>query len=201
MAIRDLLWACPECGEIRALRAAKKGDVCSACGTSYRRGAGSAIVAEPPDGDAVERPAAEWVDRLPDRTTLVEPPAEDDWDERVEARFATGEAPVRVGGEYLGRAERFGPKRPGELRLRSDHVAFRTDDGEERRWPLERVTAVQASSSTLQLKMRGEPVISFGFPSGSVRFCEERLQQLLRRFYRHRGKGEILEFQPRLVTR
>lgn len=201
MAIRDLLWACPRCEAVRALRAAKDGDACTACGTVFRRGAGSAIVADPQDGEAVVRPAAEWVERLPDPASLAALPADERWDEHVEARFACSETPVRDGHEYLGRVERFGPARTGMLRLRPRRLTFDDDDGAERAWPLERITAVQASSRTLQLKMRGDPVVSFRFPSGSLRFWEVRLQQTLRRLHRERYQVEILEFQPRIVTR
>lgn len=61
-------------------------------------------------------------------------------------------------------------------------------------------TAIQASSSSIQIKARGEPVVSFRFPEDSPRFWEELLQEALRRFYRERGMGEIREFQPRIET-
>lgn len=160
------------------------------------------IVARPPDGgQPVARPVAAWVERLPDPTLLAELADDGRWDERVEARFARSETSIHDGGVYLGRVEELGPAHPGVLRLRPDRLIFEVDEGAPRTWPLERITAVQASSSTLQLKMRDEPVVSFRFPAGSLRFWEERLQQTLRRLYRREGRGEIVEFQPRVVAR
>ncbi len=206
MAIRDLLWACPLCGTEGGIRPAGKGETCGACGTRYRRGRGATIVAALPDGAVETLPAAAWADRLPEiRATPrfhAQAPADRPLHrERARARFAAGEAVVRLRRVFMNRIERFGPPRDGELVLRHDRLDFLPDDGALEAWPFDTVTAVQPSSSTLQVKARGRPVVSFRFPHGSARFWEELLAAALRRHYHTTGRGEIVEFQPRIVAR
>ncbi|MBI4545502.1 MAG: hypothetical protein HY703_09925, partial [Gemmatimonadetes bacterium] len=119
----------------------------------------------------------------------------------VEARFQLGAAPIRPGRVFYGHIERLGPPRRGRLTLRAGEVMFQPLEGEERRWPLDALTALQSSSGTLQIKPRREGVVSFRFPDSSVRLWEEVLRASIRRFYRSAGKGEVLEFQPRIVLR
>lgn len=206
--IRDLLWACPECGTIDGLVELKRGEEgCGACGTRFRRGSGAMIEATLPDGARVARAASEWAARLPDPESIfptdeeaengVRPIRETD----VIARMATGFQVVRHGSEYLGRIERLGPRRPAKLRLYAHALELAGLDREGRTWPLERITAVQPSSSTLQIKVRDEPVISFRFVNSSPRLWEGLVCAALRKLYRERGLGEIVEFQPRIATR
>ncbi len=196
MAIRDLLWACPACGEHEGLVAGRGGEVCRRCRARVRRGQGATIVVEAPGQPPVVRGAAEWVDALPQ-------PADDG---RVEGHALLREAdaarPLREGQELLGFVERFGPGIPGMLAVRDDAIVFRPDGaGAERVWPLLDVTAVQPASSTLQLKVRGQPVITLRFTQGSVRLWEHRIQRRLRAAWRAAGRGDIVEFQPRVTTR
>ncbi len=204
MAIRDLLWACPLCGTVGGLHADGKLERCTACGTVFRRGPRSTIVATGPDGQADAHRATEWAARLP-----AEPPPLTEAGgagervrrrDRVLARFALGDEPIRRGGTFLGFMERLGPPRAGELTLTDDALALRLD-GEERRWPLASVAALQASSATIQVRPRGAPIVSFAFPESSVRLWEESIAAALRRKWRSMGRGEILEFQPRIVAR
>ena len=209
MAIRDLLWACPLCGTVGGLARARGGDACRACGASFRRAGGSAIQARMPDGRVQTRPSAEWAAALP-----PEPPPAADPDpagraggerfwrrDRVLARFALGDEPIRLGGEFLGTMERLGPKRPGALTLTAEALDLRLDDGEVHRWPLEELSALQASGGTVQVRPRGQPIVSFAFPESSARLWEESIAAALRARWRGLGRGEIAEFQPRIVGR
>ncbi|HEX7049508.1 MAG TPA: hypothetical protein VF188_04795 [Longimicrobiales bacterium] len=202
MAIRDLLWACPACGIECGLRRARGGERCASCGTTYRRGRGSTIVAQRPGRSRVVLPAATWVDRLPEIADRVvhggRPPLHE---EPVRVRFATGDAPIYHRGVYLNRIERFGPPRSGRLALMPDGLSFHADDGAGEHWSFDAITAVQPSSTTLQIKARGRGPASLRFPDGSTRFWEQLLTATLRRHYREAGRGEIVEFQPRIVTR
>ncbi|MBX6363606.1 MAG: hypothetical protein IRZ00_07040 [Gemmatimonadetes bacterium] len=199
MAIRDLLWACPLCGLEGGLHPRDAVDACSGCGARFRRGRGSEIVAELRDGRIERRLAADWAVRL---ARAPRQRGAGEWRrERVSVRFSTGEAPVYRAGELLGGVEKLGPPLPGELALTGEELALRLDSGEERRWPLDRLTAVQMSSGSLQIKARGEPLTTFRFPDGSARLWEESLTAALRARYRAAGRGEIVEFQPRIVTR
>lgn len=205
MPIRDLLWACPLCGTVGGLHADGKLERCAACATVFRRGPRSTIAATGPDGQTESRPAAEWAGRLPAEPPLGEEPGGAGERlrrrDRVLARFALGDEPIRRGKAFLGFMERLGPARAGELTLTDDALALRLEDGGERRWPLQDVAALQASSATIQVRPRGEPIVSLAFPDSSVRLWEESIAAALRRKWRTLGRGEILEFQPRIVTR
>jgi len=117
------------------------------------------------------------------------------------ARFVVGFEPVRAGGRYLGKVERFGPPVQGTLVLTGRSLTFTPAEGQQHQWPLDAVAAVQPSSSSLQIRMRGGPVVVFRFPGASVRLWDEMIQEALRRLYRSTGRGEILEFQPRISVR
>ena len=205
MALRDLLWACPRCGQDRSF---DENNVCLACGTAYRRGRGARIIARAPDGAETVRLAAEWVDDLPDPASLV--PGDPDREvrsARVRARRVTGEEVVRDENGYLNRIETYGAPAPATLILFPDRLVLSWDhDPEQGRassetWPLEELTAVQASSSSLQLKARGRALISLRLDDDSVYLWELLVRAALRFLYGKTGRGEILEFQPRIVTR
>jgi len=114
-------------------------------------------------------------------------------------RVATGAIPLKRSGEYLGAIERMGERQSGTLTLTTRSLEFSGDTGTIT-WLLDELTAVQPSSSSLQIKARGRPVVSVRFPSDSPRLWEILLTNGLRELYRSSGRGEILEFQPRIVT-
>ena len=143
---------------------------------------------------------------------------------RVRSRQATKTDVVRGDSGYLNRIEIFDRDAPGRLELTTDALVYRPgaagsegpdgshgsdpavgpDAGENveaaRTWGLGQLTAVQASSRTLQIKVRDRPLVSFRFEDDSVFLWELLLQEVLRRYYRRAGRGEIAEFQPRIVT-
>lgn len=193
MALSDLLWACPTCGADRGLAGAEA--VCSACGTRFLRGPRGTIRAIAPDGGETVRSAAEWTERLPAPSTLLgNDPVRV---ARVLLRRATGTANVFGEAGYLNRVEVFGDEEHGRLRLEADRLVL---DGEGE-WPLETLTAVQASSNSLQIKRKGEPLVSFRFQDDAIYLWEHLLRAALRDFYGRTGRGEIREFQPRIVVR
>lgn len=203
MAIRDLLWACPYCGTEGALRKARGGANCGACDARFRRSSGAQIVGVQPGGPELLASPAEWLERLPDLEVFGQDgaPRKD----RTIARFGVGTRTYRRGGEVLGFAPEFGARVPGLLVLERWKVVFRPDSGtheldQPRTWPLENISAVQASSSAVLLKPKGDPVVTFRFPDGSVRFWENLLEEALRVYYRQQGRGEIREFRPTIVT-
>ena len=200
MALSDLLWACPRCGTDRGL---DPEGVCQSCGTRYSRGAGAEIVAATPDGSDVVRSAADWADRLPDPATLLV--EQEDTPVRragVSIRRVQAEERVSDASGYLNRIEIFGEPRDGSLTLFRNHIVVQEEgEGEPEEWPLEELTAVQASSSTLQLKRQRTPLVSFRFHDDSVFLWESLLHAALRDFYGRTGRGKILEFQPRIACR
>lgn len=201
MPIRDLLWACPLCGVVEGLKLAGDEERCSVCAAKFSRGTGSNIVAVQADGSTVSRPAAEWADMLPPGPP--EPAGKQGSREaRVLARFAVGEEAIRRGKLFLGIMERMGPERPGRLRLTAEALVLELeDDGDVRTWALDEVAALQASSRNVQVRPRGQPIVSFSFPDSSARLWEESIAAALRQRWRVLGRGEIVEFQPRIVGR
>lgn len=189
--IRDLLWGCVVCGAMESLREIDRVETCNQCGARFRRGRGAQIAVEV-EGKGVEtRTAAEWSALLPSVTAVGTA--------EVLVRVAEGDLPVNSYGEYLGRVERFGEFRFGELELTPAALVFRARDGEGSfEIPIAEITAVQPSSTSLQIKGKCRPVASIKFVNSSSRLWEERLQLALRQHYSTR---EIIEFQPRVRLR
>jgi hypothetical protein len=200
MAIRDLLWGCPLCGTEGRLRDRGSVTVCKACGARLRRGAGAAIIAATPDGREREESPAAMVDRLP---PPVQPAAEETLGpERATLRIAEQPVAFRPGGVFVGWGERFSPRRAGTAALTPESLVFQEEGGgAPHEWRLDAFTAVQPTSSALQIKTRDDPVAYLDFFESSVRRWEFWIQHRLRTLYRDGGKGEIVEFQPRISTR
>jgi hypothetical protein len=123
---------------------------------------------------------------------------------RHEARAAyhgfLREEPIRRGGRILGYRERPEAGRPGFLEVAPDGLAFRPDDGSQIAWPLLDLVAMQVASRSLQVGVRGVGTAQFTLLDDSLLRWEELLQELLRRAWREAEKGEIVEFQPRIVA-
>lgn len=212
MAIGDLLWACPFCGAIGSIRKDGGGrSACARCATTYRRAGGSVVIARRPGAEPDARPAAQWVRALPAVEAALQGAAADSVEagvggealreDRVEATFAGPDEAVRRAGEVLGFRETEGQTLTGALRLDASRLTFTADEGATRGWALADLTAIQSSSRVVQIKQRGAPVVTFRFLTGSPRLWEELLQWAVRALYRRLGRGEIREFQPRIVVR
>jgi hypothetical protein len=199
VAIHDLMWGCPLCGGEGRLRTRRRVTTCQACGAHFRRADGAAIAAETPDGRTQVRTAAAWLDRAP--PPVPPGPSDSLGPERAILRISDGVTAVRPGGVFAGWGERFGPRRAGTATLTPESLVFREDRGALHVWPIDRLTAVQPTSSALQIKARGAPVAYFKFLEGSVRRWEYWIQHRLRSLYGAAGRGDIVEFQPRISTR
>jgi hypothetical protein len=197
--ISDLLWACPLCGLHSGLRDDRADATCTGCAAVFRRSAGATIVARTAAGREEERPAAAWLAALPD--LVLDDPHAPIAPQRAVVRVARVAVPLRFRRRFIGFGERFGARMTGTIALTGDALVFEPDDGEPLHWPLDRITAVQPTSSALQIKARGLPVAAIRFLEASVRFWEFQLQERLRARFRAEGRGEIVEFQPRICTR
>lgn len=210
MPLNHFLYRCPRCG---ADPLAGEGDRawCGACGCRFERGEeGGLIEVRDADGNRWQVPG-----RLLGAAVAVWGGAGTRafgagdrlfYEGEVEMRKASAERPVWHRGELLGFAEALGPPVSGHLRLTDDSLRFRAGGeggrgaGEEQ-WPLLEIRAVQTSSRALQVVPGGNRgVLHFEFPQDSPRRWEELLHLALRRVYRKAGLGEIVEFQPRIVT-
>jgi hypothetical protein len=202
MPIKDLLWACPLCHQIESIDTAGR---CGACHARFTRGRGARIRALTRDGSEEQHPL-DWLAQLPwpdldgDGRALpagLRPP----FTQPVEVRLGVAEVPLRKAGAFLGIVEKFGPSHAGQLELAEASLSF--TPGVEGRpkgwsWPLTEITAIQPSSSSIQLKARGRQVVSMRFPAGSLRLWEQRLQYCVRAAYEREGKGNVVEFQPHI---
>lgn len=155
------------------------------------------ITAGPPGSPPETRSVEAWEARLPDLDLAAEQAA---GPTSAILRAATVPRPIRFRDGLLGWAERFGPKTPATVEIDDDLLRIRTD-GREQTWEFATVTAVQPSSSAVQLHRRNGELISLAFPEASVRLWEARLQVAVRRAYRNAGRGEITDFHPTIRTR
>lgn len=149
--------------------------------------------------------------------------------ETATLRTEIGSQPIYFRANYLNRIERLGPPRTGILRLEAHRLSFqfteepgRGDAGTGKVgvggvgagrghagdagagdvvWDFDEIIAVQPSSSTLQINARGVPLSSLRVPGGSISLWEEFICAALRSHYRQAGRGEIIEFQPRISVR
>ena len=189
--IKDLLWGCVICGAMESLRMVDRIEKCQTCGARYRRGEAASIAVEV-EGKGIEtRSAAEWTAQLP--------PVTPTGTAECLLRAAVSDMKVSSYGQYLGRVEKFGPLRFGQITLDQSSLQFNAREGVGSfSWPIGEITGVQPSSTALQVKARMRPVVSIKFVTSSPRLWEERLQVALRQYY----KGQhIMEFQPRICLR
>jgi hypothetical protein len=195
MAIHDLLWACPDCHAYASIRTDGREEVCTRCNSRFRRGSNSSIMAIRPDGSREARTAVEWEARLPP----IDAPNTDGTlgPDSATIRIGQSKRPVLEGKRLLGFAERFGPKTPATLRLDPGTLEVDVAGSQGFQWALEELTAVQPSSSALQLNTR-TTLLSVRFENASVRRWEAVLCRFLRERARELGRGDVAEFQPRI---
>ena len=191
--IRDLLWACVVCGAEESIEVQDKVERCRQCGARYERGAGSEIVVTGQGSAPVAKQPREWVKQLPAPTLTGSA--------ECHVRFATTDTPIHSFGQYFGRFESFGEPVRGTLVLNEDHVRFTSGSDLLYNVKLIDLTAIQLSSSSLQLKARRQPLLTIKFTKASPRMWDERLQMAVREAYRKAGLGDVVEFQPRVVCR
>lgn len=183
--IRDIVWACLECGTEGSLDEAA---VCRSCGARYRRGIGATIVVN--DGKTYQ----------PREVTALLPDAGSSGTADCTVRESVGDHPVRANGHYLGRVEKLGPPRAGRLMLDADRLFFDAEDGADLDVDLLDITAIQPSSHALQIKTVRRPVFSIKFTDSSPKLWEERLQNAINAASIRAGRGAVVEFQPRICT-
>lgn len=148
---------------------------------------------------------------------------------RVEVRRAQREDPVWYRGDLRGFAERFGAPEDGVLQIDDLGVSLlrpgesttgptskekgalgaSPEDPQEvpvtgalvERWPFLEIGALQTSSSSVQISPKEGGVVEFRFPGDSPKRWDELLRMGVQAAYSREGKGRVLEFQPRIVTR
>jgi hypothetical protein len=178
-----------------------------------RSGEGGRIWVREPSGGEWDVPATEltkaisaWEEEggVPGRGDSV-PKIELRREAQVQVRRSGNEAPVLLNGRFMGFAESMGGSAPATLRLTEEglEVEYREAvPGEDLTsfWPFLDIRAVQTSSSSLQFSPSTGGLLEFRFEADSPYRWERLLRNALRRTYRKAGLGEIVEFQPRIVT-
>jgi len=201
LALTDFLYRCPHCGT-DPLEGEKTRASCRACGSRFE--------AAPRDGGIhiVSREGT-WIDPAwklaADMEKQGAPLPESSRHESefahealARARFSNRQDPLRHRGRLLGFVERFGPPVKGTLRITPDLLRFDARDRTSHEWPLGRIRALQAASSSVQITLDRAVLVSFRLEDDSTRRWEELLSHALRQLWRREGRGEIVEFQPRI---
>jgi hypothetical protein len=177
---------------------------CVGCGAGFRRGSGSTIEVRLPGGSPTRMNATDLVDAIRgwDVRSLTGRGADGSlhYEADVAYRRAVGQGVIRDGKGVLGFYEELEPEAEGRLQI--DDRGLRVIVGSEVPFdgPWDLIRAVQTSSRTLQVNLKGDVLFSFRFLSDSPRRWEELLHDCLRAHYRASGL-EVREFQPRIVTR
>jgi hypothetical protein len=213
MPLVYLLYRCPRCGQ-DPLEGEKDEATCSACGVRYSRGGERGLIqVREPSGEVWEVPGHRltaalegWREKEGSDSAAPDTPIHRT---QVEVRQTGRDSQVWWGGELLGFAEAMGEPTSGTLQLSDNGLILCTGTGgpngleggnPSEIWPLLEIRSVQTSSSSLQFSPSAGGLVQFRFQSDSPFRWESLLRHALRRAYRREGLGEIVEFQPRIVT-
>lgn len=203
MGLANLLYRCPRCGA-DSVEGEKDRVRCPGCGRTFERGRGHLEILETaPDTSTSSVPAWALTEAIRalggplSRATGPDGRISDSAE--VSFRRSLSEEPVVFHGRILGFCEIRSDEAPGELRVRDGAVMLVSAEGTET-WDFLDLLAVQTSSSSVQISTRDGGVIQFKFTADSSRRWEDLLRILVARAWRDAGRGEILEFQPRIIT-
>lgn len=206
MSLAYLLYRCPVCGA-DPVEGDRDRVHCETCDTRFARGGPPAgIVVDRPGAGRDEVPASELTRAIEEAGGPFPAARHGDgsigYETEVVARRGTVEDPLRHAGRLLGFVEGLGDGSRGTLRIDDEAmVLLPREGGPPSRWPLLELRAVQTSSSSLQIRTSAEPLVHFGFLDDSPLRWQALVHGLLRRAYREAGRGEIVEFQPRIGVR
>ena len=203
MPLRHLLFRCPECGH-DPTTGEKDRVRCPACGAAFARARQGSRIRVTRGDDTTVVAISHLVDRIRSAGGAVSVARAPDGALRHQAaatqRRSVGEEPAYLDGEVTGFFERLDDGVEGTLHLESGALRFEAD-GQTHLWPFSRVRALQTASSSVQISVEDGSVVQFDFVEDSPYRWEELLRVALRTWYATEGRGEILEFQPRIVVR
>lgn len=208
MALKDLIYLCPFCGA-DPTAAAGPSVRCPNCGRTFEAGGPRARIRVEGGhgGEPSELTVATLLRGIEARGGALAGSRQPDGSlfrrARVRVRVAHEERAVRFRDRLLGYYERFGPGRAGTLSLEGGTIEFRPSAGAggPMRWAIEDLRALQTSSSAVQISPGAGGVVLFRFVDESPRRWDDLLRGALRERWRELGRGEILEFQPRIRAR
>ena len=204
MALVDLVYRCPECGHDPM---DGEGDWarCTSCGVRIERTRSGLQVGSANLKLRTHVNAAILCKKIDAHggpmTRALQPDGGLRYSAAVMVSWRTTESTVRYRGVLRGFTESMGPPAPGTLTVDREEVAV--DDGrpDSGRWRHLDICAVQASSSALQLSLPANRLVQLRFPDDSPRRWEDLIRRLISEAYERAGRGRVVEFQPRVVTR
>ena len=198
MPLTDLIYRCPFCGTATVKGKGVEAH-CPGCERVYRQATtGDGLRVRGRDGSDLEIEVVALLDRT---GSLGEDEDGTVLESSALASFAYSERPVRYRDSLIGFFEERGPSRPGQLRLDDRTVQFTEPSGELHQWSLLDLRAVQTASAAVQISPLAGGLVSFRILDDSPRRWEQTLKARLRSVWREEGRGEIIEFQPRIRTR
>ena len=221
MALHHLLFRCPQCGH-DPTEGERDHAACPACGATFLRvRKGGEIRIQTPSEEPREERIEELLRRIDDFGGALESDMGPDGRVRrtseVLMRKSSEEQPLRFKGSVLGFVEALSEGEHGHLHLQEDRLAFVPSGGQEdegaptvsgpvesagnsaETWDLLDIRAVQSASSAVQISPPGGGMVQFQFVSDSPFRWEALLKAALQTAYAEAGRGEIREFQPRIV--
>jgi hypothetical protein len=208
MSLATLLYRCPLCGHDPV---EGRGDEasCPGCGRGFRRGdAGGTLRIVEADGTVRTVPAGQLT-RAIEAKGGARSAASGEGGRLSRSAAALrsrsiAEVPLFRRGELVGFWERKGAGERGRVSLEHDRLSFTKEGAAEAeagdRWELLEIRALQSSSSLIQISCGGE-LVQFRFERDSPRRWEDLLRLALQEAWAAAGRGTIVEFQPRIVTR
>jgi 1-acyl-sn-glycerol-3-phosphate acyltransferase len=211
MPLVHFLYRCPHCGH-DPLSGVGDEARCVSCGTVYERGGEGGKIRVRRASGAFSEESGRALGRLVDlRAEATSDRDAENPLRRAEVvfRYSDGESPVRFGGELVGFAEHLGEGRSGVLELTKEALLLWVpvpvspkEFPEEpfARWDLLGIGAIQTSSTAVQIAPHFGGLVHFKFTGDSPYRWEGLLQGAIRGAFRREGRGEILEFQPRIVV-
>lgn len=204
MALVDLCYRCPECGDDPM---EGEGDQarCGSCGVRIGRRRGRLWMTASGDGGETGISARELCRRIDARggpmTRATAPDGTLEYTARALVSWRIAENAVWHRGVLLGYSESMGPAVEGSITVHRNTVSVDGGEAGAGRWRHLDIGAVQAASSSLQLSLPGGRLVQFRFLGDSPRRWETLMRRLIADAWERAGRGRVIEFQPRIVTR
>ena len=203
MPIQHLLYRCPRCGH-DPITATARGARCDSCGASFEQGRASVVRVRCGDGTVEETSARALMEAVEGMSAPSSPALDSEgglaYETAVYVAHGHHHQAVWWRGSVLGFFERITDRRDGVLRIDAQGVTVDIPGGDALVWTLDRISAIQISSKAIQINIQGQGLYQMEFVADSPKRWEDLLRLALTRFYGKLGR-EVVEFQPRVVTR
>lgn len=204
MALVDLCYRCPRCGHDPM---SGEGDAawCASCGIRIERSRGRLLLLLPEGDRRFDVSALDLCRRIDEHGGPITRATRDggalEYQARARISWQVSERAVRYRGVLRGFAESMGPAAQGTITVDRERVHVECGDRRAGSWRHLDLGAVQASSSSLQLSLPGDQLVQLRFLDDSPRRWETLMRRLITDAYERAGRGRVVEFQPRIVTR